>query len=206
MIKKIELSLDKLEPLVQLDDESVGKMLKAIYRYASTQETTDFGKGNQLLPFVFSIFKPLLDEQIASADRRSAVNRENAKGKTASGNDKSSKAKARRVKKEIPLEDTISFDSEPIGSLDAEPVTALNSLPSVPTPTSFERIETIYPKKASVGTYRDEALAIWANLDESERLAAIAYIPTFSSKPNLPFLNQYLKTAPWRSVQSDIMK
>lgn len=203
MIKKIELSLDKLEPLVQLDDESVGKMLKAIYHYVLTQEVPDFGKGNQLLPFVFSIYKPFLDAQIASADRRSAVNSENAKGKTANGSDKSSKNKSRRARKEIPSEEDISLPSEPIANQDTK---SIDSAPSASTSTSFEQIESIYPKKASVGAYRDEALATWANLDESERIASIAYVPTFSSMPNPPFLNQYLKTAPWRSAQAEDLK
>lgn len=203
MIKKIELSLDKLEPLVQLDDESVGKMLKAIYHYVLTQEVPDFGKGNQLLPFVFSIYKPILDAQIASADRRSAVNSENAKGKAASGNDKSSKSKSRRARKETLSEEDVSSPSEPIANQDTK---SIDSAPSASTSTSFEQIESIYPKKASVGAYRDEALATWANLDESERIASIAYVPTFSSMPNPPFLNQYLKTAPWRSAQAEDLK
>ncbi len=203
MIKKVELSLDKLEPLVQLDDESVGKMLKAIYHYVLTQEVPDFGKGNQLLPFVFSIYKPILDAQIASADRRSTVNSENAKGKAASGNDKSSKSKSRRARKELPSEEDISLPSEPIANQDTK---SIDSAPSASTSTSFEQIEAIYPKKASVGAYRDEALATWANLDESERIASIAYVPTLSSMPNPPFLNQYLKTAPWRSAQAEDLK
>lgn len=203
MIKKIELSLDKLEPLVQLDDESVGKMLKAIYHYVLTQEVPDFGKGNQLLPFVFSIYKPILDAQIASADRRSTVNSENAKGKAVNGSDKSSKNKSRRVRKEIPSEEDISLPSEPIANQDTK---SIDSAPSASESTSFEQIESIYPKKASVGAYRDEALATWANLDESERIASIAYVPTFSSMPNPPFLNQYLKTAPWRSAQAEDLK
>lgn len=206
MIKKIELSLDKLEPLVQLDDESVGKMLKAIYHYVLTQEVPDFGKGNQLLPFVFSIYKPILDAQIASADRRSAVNSENAKGKAASGNDKSSKNKSRRIRKEIPSEEDISLPSEPIADQYAESDDLHQTVSSAPTATTFEQIEAIYPKKASIGAYRDEALATWANLDESERIASIAYVPTFSSMPNPPFLNQYLKTAPWRSAQAEDLK
>lgn len=203
MIKKIELSLDKLEPLVQLDDESVGKMLKAIYHYVLTQEVPDFGKGNQLLPFVFSIYKPILDAQIASADRRSAVNSENAKGKAVNGSDKSSKNKSRRARKEIPSEEDISLPSEPIANQDTK---SIDSAPSASASTSFEQIESIYPKKASVGAYRDKALATWANLDESERIASIAYVPTFSSMPNPPFLNQYLKTAPWRSAQAEDLK
>lgn len=203
MIKKIELSLDKLEPLVQLDDESVGKMLKAIYHYVLTQEVPDFGKGNQLLPFVFSIYKPFLDAQIASADRRSAVNSENAKGKAVNGSDKSSKNKSRRARKELPSEEDISLPSEPIANQDTK---SIDSAPSASTSTSFEQIEAIYPKKASVGAYRDEALATWANLDESERIASIAYVPTLSSMPNPPFLNQYLKTAPWRSAQAEDLK
>lgn len=203
MIKKIELFLDKLEPLVQLDDESVGKMLKAIYHYVLTQEVPDFGKGNQLLPFVFSIYKPILDAQIASADRRSAVNSENAKGKAASGSDKSSKYKSRRAKKEALSEQDISSPSEPIANQDTE---SIDSEPSASAATTFEQIESIYPKKASVGAYRDEALATWTNLDEAERIASIAYVPTFSSMPNPPFLNQYLKTAPWRSAQAEDLK
>lgn len=206
MIKKIELSLDKLEPLVQLDDESVGKMLKAIYHYVLTQEVPDFGKGNQLLPFVFSIYKPILDAQIASADRRSAVNSENAKGKAASGNDKSSKSKSRRIRKETLSEEDISSPSEPIANLDAESDDSSQTASSASTATSFEQIESIYPKKASVGAYRDEALATWTNLDESERIASIAYVPTLSSMQNPPFLNQYLKTAPWRSSQAEDLK
>lgn len=197
MIKKIELSLDKLEPLVQLDDESVGKMLKAIYHYVLTQEVPDFGKGNQLLPFVFSIYKPFLDAH------RSAVNSENAKGKAVNGSDKSSKNKSRRARKEIPSEEGISLPSEPIANQDTK---SIDSAPSASTSTSFEQIEAIYPKKASVGAYRDEALATWANLDESERIASIAYVPTLSSMPNPPFLNQYLETAPWRSAQAEDLK
>lgn len=209
MIKKIELPMDNLHHLVQIDDASVGIMMKAIYRYAVTRELPDFGKSNQLLTFVFAIFQPLIDEQIAKSEHRSNVNSSNAKGKIGNGNDKPPKTRNRGKKsKSQPVVSTPCNLEEDIAT-DLEMSTEASNLenPSVNEATStdkipFLQIASIYTKRASNGPFYEEAVNSWATLSEEEKSQAIAFTPIHLGSKEPRFLNEYLKYKIWQDADN----
>lgn len=212
MLKKLELPMENLHQLVQIDDASVGVMIKAIYRYATSQEIPDFGKNNQLLSFVFAIFQPLIDEQIAKSEHRSSVNSCNAKGKNGNGNDKPPKSKGRNKKSDLQPIVSSPYNSEEDSTTDLERSSTATDLenPSVCdtgsiNQTPFSQIAAIYPKKANSGPYFDEAQELWTALSEDEKSKAIAFAPIHLATSESKYLNEYLKLKVWQNtVRTDL--
>lgn len=207
MLKKLELPMENLHQLVQIDDASVGVMIKAIYRYATSQEIPDFGKNNQLLSFVFAIFQPLIDEQIAKSEHRSSVNSCNAKGKNGNGNDKPPKSKGRNKKSDLQPIVSSPYNSEEDSTTDLERSSTATDLenPSVCdtgsiNQTPFSQIAAIYPKKANSGPFLDEAQELWFALSEEEKSKAIAFAPIHLASGASKFLNEYLKCKVWQNT------
>ena len=205
--------MGNLHQLVQIDDASVGVMIKAIYRYAAMQEVSDFGKNNQLLSFVFAIFQPLIDEQIAKSEHRSNVNSSNAKGRSGNGKEKPPKSKSRSKKDDsqpvVPppnnLEEDITTDMEDSSTAtNLEDHSEVDAGPSAQLP--FSQIATIYPKKANSGPYFDEAQELWTALSEDEKSKAIAFAPIHLATSESKYLNEYLKLKVWQNTDRTDLK
>lgn len=203
MLRKIEFPMGNLHQLVQIDDASVGVMMKAIYRYATTQEAPDFGRSNQLLSFVFAIFQPLIDEQIAKSEHRSCVNSSNAKGKSGNGNDKPPKARSRGKKSEsLPnVSSPCNLKKDTTTGLSTSSNASNFENPSVPNEQiPFSQIASIYSKKANSGPFYEEAVNLWTTLSEEEKSQAIAFTSTHLASKDPKFLNEYLKLKIWRNT------
>jgi len=92
-IKKIEFDSEKLQALTNLDDADVGIIIKAIATYACDGTMPSFPTGNKLAPFVFSLFKQSIEQQIDAHTKRCEINAGNANGKSAKGSKKRTASK-----------------------------------------------------------------------------------------------------------------
>ena len=207
-MKKISFSMELLVALAQLEDKDLAQMQRAIIAYASEGVAPSF--SNVALKAFFSLFRASIDEQRSVADRQSITNRENAKAKKSPTKKKEGKVASASMKVAAHAEasaetDAVAADGNHVcNDTDAVP-TRCESLPIADVATEsadslgLEAIEAVYPK---LGSYRNESLSLWEELSADERKAAVGFVATYvkqhPASADQQYLNQYLKSAPWR--------
>lgn len=249
-MKKISFSVELLVALAQLEDKDLAQVHRAIIEYANEGTVPNF--SNAALKAFFSLFRSSIDEQIASSEKQSQTNRENATCKNSSNKKKSSKKSAslansaknsesvansnanaivsckmlenvangnanamvasemHEASKEPLISDENSFvnnsvdysvnesDSLQIASYSSNSQQVADDGLSVSKSLNLEDIETVYPK---LGSFRSESLTLWSKLSDSDRKAAIDFVPEYlishPSSSSQAYLNQYLKMEPW---------
>ena len=207
-MKKISLPFDLLVAVAQLEDKEVAQVHRAIIKYADERIAPSF--SNSTLRAFFSLFRSAIDEQLSADEKRSNVNRENAKGKKSSAKKKNASASSSSHKvvepatipTDIVTEDNDTNDSsysQQIADTINDSSLVANEGSNTTANPSLADLEAIYPK---VGFFHNETESAWNTLSDADRRNAFDYVPTYLSEHpdeyDQLYLNKYLKATPWR--------